>query len=115
MRTPRSKWYIKIGGKKQGPYTFAALKEHPRISPFTLAKKKSAYKKEWKMMGQIPELSPLFQKTAKPDEEIKKKKGSLSHGDVLIQSSHLNMFILWAVVILAVILYIILFFPRGGR
>lgn len=115
MQISRSKWYIKIEGKKQGPYTFAALKEHPRISPFTLAKKKSTYQRDWKMMGQIPELAPLFQKTSRPDDRTKKKKGRPSYTDVLIQSSNLNIFIIGAILILVAILYIILFFPRAGR
>lgn len=115
MRTSRNKWYIQVDGKKQGPYGFAALKEHPRISPFTLAKKKNRVRAQWKMMGQIPELAPLFQRTKKTQRSPGKKRPMRGLSDVLIHSSHLSTFIFWGVIVLVIILYIALFVQRGGR
>lgn len=113
MRTSRNKWYIQVDGKKQGPYSFAALKEHPRISPFTLAKKKNRVRSHWKMMGQIPELAPLFQKTKKVERSNPKKRPMRGLSDVLIHSSNIGTFIFWAVIALLIILYIALFIQRG--
>lgn len=111
----QSKWYIKIDGKKEGPYTLEDLRNHPFVTPFTEARKKTAYKgAKWRMMGQIPELKGLFQKTS-PVEGVKKDERRIS--DVLVSAtdSYMGSMLVWSVIALLVILFIVFTFTNHGR
>ena len=114
----QSKWYIKIDGKKEGPYTRDELRDHPFVTPFTLAQKKVAIKgkkAQWRMMGQIAALKGLFQKTHHVE---KKKHGSKPNmADVLVGSTgtHLSSILIWSVLTLLAILFIMFSFTSHGR
>lgn len=113
----QSRWYIKIDGKKEGPYSYSQLKDHPFVTPFTLAQKKMPIKGkngQWRMMGQIAELKSLFQATEGAREQIPSKKGQFA--DVLVGSvsSHTPSLLIWSVLALLFILFI-MFTYSGHR
>lgn len=65
-------WYIKIGDKKEGPYSILDLKRHPLLTPDTLAWKPGF--KEWLPMRCIPELNSVFEDEKPQEEESEEEK-----------------------------------------
>lgn len=112
----QSRWYIKIDGKKEGPYSYNQLKGHPFVTPFTLAQKKmpiKGKKSQWRMMGQIAELKSLFQATESAQGAKGRKKGQFA--DVLVNSvsAHTSSLLIWSILALLFILFIM--FTYSGR
>lgn len=58
-------WYIYLEGKKEGPYDIPDLRNHPKVTPDTLAWKMGY--KEWVPIRKIFELQDVFK-----DEEQEK-------------------------------------------
>lgn len=113
----QSRWYIKIDGEKEGPYSYNQLKGHPFVTPFTLAQKKMAIKSKkspWRMMGQIAELKPLFQATESREGQKARKKGQFA--DVLVNSvsAHSTSLLVWSLLALLAILFV-MFTYSGHR
>jgi len=113
----QSKWYIQIDGKKEGPYSYNQLRDHPFVTPFTLAKKKMAIKGkkgQWRMMGQIAELKSLFQATESTKRPNERKRGQFA--DVLVNSlgAHTTSLLIWSILALLLILFI-MFTYSGHR
>lgn len=113
----QSRWYIKIDGKKEGPYSYNQLRDHPFVTPFTLAQKKMAIKgkkSQWRMMGQIAELKSLFQATEATKGKKSEKKDQFA--DVLVNSvsAHTSSLLIWSILTLLAILFV-MFTYSGHR
>jgi hypothetical protein len=67
-------WYLLIKGNKEGPFSFAELKQDLRLTPDTLVWRKGFPK--WVPIRFVPELKELFEEKTppKPIHELKKTK-----------------------------------------
>lgn len=59
-------WYILIGEKREGPFSFEELQSDTRLTPDTLVWKTGFA--EWKKIRDVPELKELFRERPEQDE-----------------------------------------------
>jgi len=69
-------WYIKIEGKKEGPYSVMELRHDQRITPETLVWKKGFEK--WVPIGKVRELRKVFA----DEEELEPEQKDFEHGEL---------------------------------
>lgn len=107
-------WYVYIDGKKEGPYSVAELKRHPKVTPDTLGWKEGF--KQWVPLRSIFELADVFEdeESYAIDEQesldqSKKQKPKIDTDTVAIRyeppASFFWIFI--AILIIAYTLYVI--------
>lgn len=107
-----NKWFIIINGKEEGPYTATDLRNHPYVTPDTLAC--PAGLSTWTPIRNIEELSDIFKDDdeAEPIQErfVPKKGGEsiLSQDEeVAFLRQDPYQFWLWLLVIILVLIYVL--------
>ena len=106
----KKEWYILIGDQKEGPYTPADLKNHPGVTPDTLACKEGF--KEWVPIRFIPELKFIFEE----EPSVQPVKEETPKANVAIPSDEATLtlkqdpfqFFLWILLFSVLLLYLIL-------
>lgn len=104
-RKKKAIWFIIVNGKKQGPFTFDQLAEHPDLTPFTLVWKKGFSK--WLPIGQVPELAKIFEKK---EDSLRTHKPSFKNGsEIILEASNHGFFpsIWWVLLTLLIFIYVI--------
>ncbi len=94
-------WFIKIGDQQYGPYTIEELKSHALITPDTLVRPDDS--EEWRRIGDIEELSEVFE-DAVEDVEEEFEESCPPSGEDLVATMYLrpNLWIIWAVILLLI-------------
>ncbi len=107
------KWYIKIKGQREGPYTVDQLKNHKQLTPDTFVwDEENAV---WVPIRTIPELQIIFKDPETknpviPEEDIEVLSKEKDVGAIVLQlGSEPPFLIFWLLFFLAIMILIILY------
>jgi hypothetical protein len=112
------KWYIKIKGQREGPFTVDQLKRHKEVTPDTFVwDEENAL---WVPIRTIPELQIIFKdpetvrnpETPEPSEEenIKALAKEKEAGELVLQlGSEPPSIVFWLLIFLAIMILVVLF------
>ena len=103
---PKKKWFIKVDGEVEGPYSFRELKQHPDVTPDTLAKKEGW--STWQPIRTIEELSSLFEDKEEDSSPNANKVQDNFLGEIVLDArQEPPQFVLWLVLALILVLYLL--------
>lgn len=107
-------WYIKIQGKREGPYTVEQLRQHKKVTPDTLVWDEA--NAIWVPIRTIPELQIIFKDPKPPEnpdteeEGIKRLTKEEEAGELVLQMrSEPPSLLFWLLVLLAILIVIALY------
>lgn len=100
-------WFIDIGGKTEGPFSFYDLRADSRITPDTWVWKKGF--EGWKKAREVPELRSLFEDSTPNDEEpvTLVKKTTLPPRDELTLEMREPPYLWWIIIAILALSYVI--------
>lgn len=106
----KQKWYIKIDGKQQGPFSLEELKKQKNLTPETLCCKEGDDK--WKPISSFNELEEIFQDRLKGKESDDIIADGLSkEGELTIQAEQSpNPFLLYFLILILLLMYMLYYF-----
>lgn len=112
MSSKEKIWFIRIDGKREGPFSFEELKNHPRITPDTFVWRRGL--RRWMPIKRVRELKKIFEDETEPPTELtnllKFKKPELMGGkDILIlnDSRETPPLLFWILVTILVVSYLL--------
>lgn len=107
----KKEWWIQVKGKKQGPFTLAALKDHPYFNPDALVWKEGF--PDWIAARYVEELEPLFEDEEEAKPLLPKPPADIDFGEPagpLAISSRQDPppFFIWIVIVFLLLFFILL-------
>lgn len=108
-------WFVLIGDKREGPYSFEDLKDDARITPDTFVWKEGF--EDWKKISEVPELKDLFKDGPEPKEidGIEEAEAPVvnkpAEGELTMAMQE-PPYLLWILIALVSLLYVILQLQR---
>lgn len=114
MTMTEDRWYIKIDGKRQGPFSPQELRRDSRVTPETLVCKEG--EEHWVCAGAEPRLEEIFQDLeAEIEEKDADERLSMStplgsgEGELTIElPPNPGFFLTWLLIVFLVLLYLLL-------
>lgn len=106
-------WFIKVNGRKEGPFSIQDLKSHPRMTPDTLVWKEGF--KDWIPARRVPELNAVFEDKEQPvdlHERFKVKTITTEDSILALEGSNFPFLFFWIFVLLVIFSY--LFYKLNG-
>lgn len=101
-------WFILIGEKREGPYSFEDLKHDSRVTPDTLIWKEGF--SEWKKIRDVPELKNLFkdnpEQTEPEENEQEGFKKRPVQDELVLDFGQEPPFLLWVLIALIALMYV---------
>lgn len=85
-------WFIKVDDIEEGPFSFAELKRHPRLTPDTLVRKKGS--SLWTLIRHVAELKKVFEDipavvpSASEDEGLPENNLQVEKDELLLDASN---------------------------
>lgn len=99
-------WFIKVDGRKEGPFSLQDLKFHPRMTPDTLVWKEGF--KDWIPARKVPELKSLFEDEEPPTElkdRFKLKTVPQKDSILALEGSNFPFLFFWFIILVIVFAY----------
>lgn len=105
-------WFIKVDGKREGPFSLKELKIHPHLNPDTMVWREGY--KDWVRARDVLELKSLFEDEDDEDEQKKHDEENIkSHisaqddeGALVLEGSNLPFLFYWLIILLLVFSYV---------
>lgn len=100
-------WFVQIGGKSEGPFSFDDLKQDRRLTPDTLVWKNGFT--QWKPIREVAELKKLFQDETEPPASLNPTptKPTFPEDELALDYQRDPSYLFWLLLAIITLLYVL--------